>query len=144
MADASQDISDYRDAIEGLLLNGEELEAVFPAALDTAPNSDGPKAIALTTNRLIVCCRRLDRGKSDYWIFRSLPFSRIQEVQLSRSERFRRDRINSDSSVEVYSDRQHGGNPSALTLKYADNAMAREVHDRILTHLLELEARGLP
>ena len=78
MADDIQDISDYRDAIEGLLLTGEELEAVFPAASKLIMDSDEPQVVALTSHRLIACYRRLRSGSYDRWTFRSILFSRVE------------------------------------------------------------------
>jgi len=133
MADDSQDISDYREAIEGLLLNGDELEAVFPAASGPTPDTHDPKAIAITSDRLIVCSRELKRSSSDEWLFRSIPYSQLQEVTLSRRENLRRDRIESESSVLV---QLQGRGSADLRLQYHDPAVAREVHDRILAHML--------
>lgn len=144
MADDSQDISDYRDAIEGLLLNGEELEATFPAALDVTPSSGGPKAVALTSHRLIVCDRVLKRGDSDTWSFSSIPYSKIEGVELTRQERFHRDRIDSRSSVGLLLSPQINGFSIKVELTYSNSAMAREVHDRIMAHLLTVESPGLP
>jgi hypothetical protein len=144
MADGSHDISDYREAIEGLLLNGEELEAAFPAGPKPSPDSDDPQAIAITSHRLIVCHRRLRTGSSDRWTFRSILFSRVEQVELYHEEQFRRDRIEPKASVTLYLGRQESESASKLELRYLDGVMAREVHDRILAHLLTLEARGLP
>lgn len=144
MADDIQDISDYRDAIEGLLLNGEDLEATFPAALDVTPSSVGPKAVAVTSHRLVVCHRVLKRGDSDSWSFSSIPFSRIEGVELTRHERFHRDRIDAQSSVGLLLSPQINGYSIKVELVYSDSVMAREVHDRIMSHLLTVESRGLP
>ena len=144
MADDIQDIADYRDAIEGLLLNGEDLEATFPAGVKTQPDSDEPQALAITSHRLIVCHRRLRSGSYDRWTFRSILFSRVEQIELYREEQFRRDRIDPQASVTLYLSRQASGSDSKLVLRYADSVLAREVHDRILAHLLTLEARGLP
>ncbi len=144
MADDIQDISDYRDAIEGLLLNGEELEATFPAALDVTPNSVGPKAVAVTSHRLVVCHRVLKRGDSDSWSFSSIPFSRIEGVELTRHERFHRDRIDAQSSVGLLLSPQINGYSIKVELVYSDSVMAREVLDRIMSHLLTVVSRGLP
>jgi hypothetical protein len=144
MADDIQDIADYRDAIENLLLNGEELEAAFPASTKTQSDSDEPQAIAITSHRLVVCHRRLRSGTYDRWTFRSILFSRVEQVELYREEQFRRDRIDPQASVTLYLSRQESGSTSKLELRYLDSAMAREVHDRILAHLLTVEARGLP
>src|SRR4051812_18573301 len=133
MADDAQDISDYQEAIESMLLDGEELEAVFPATLNMAPSSMEPKAIAITSDRLVVCSRELKRGSSDDWMFRSIPYSRMQEVTLSRREHLRRDQIASESSVLVHF---HRSGTAELRLHYHDPAVAREVHDRILAHML--------
>ena len=143
MADEIQDISDYRDAIDILLLNREELEATFPAALDVTPNSVGPKAVALTSHRLIVCHRVLKRGDSDNWSISSIPYSKIEGVELTRHERFHRDRIDSQSSVGLLLSPQINGYSIKVELVYSDNTMAREVHDRIHAHLLDVESRGL-
>jgi hypothetical protein len=144
MSDEIQDIADYRDAIEGLLLNGEYLEAAFPASVDATPNSVGPKAIALTSHRLIVCHRVLKRGDFDNWSFNSIPYSKIEGVELTRHERFHRDRIDSQSSVGVLLSPQINGNSIKVELVYTDSAMAREVRDRIMAYLLTVESRGLP
>ena len=144
MADAAQDISDYRDAIESLLLNGEELEAVFPATLKLAPDSDEPQAVAITSHRLIVCHRRLRSGSYDRWTFRTILFSRVEQVELFREEQFRRDRIDPQASVTLYLSRQESGSASKVELRYVDSVIAREVHDRILAHLLTVESRGRP
>ena len=138
MADESQDLSDYRDAIEGLLLNGEELEATFPAGLKTSPDSDEPQAIGITSHRIIVCHRRLKTGSSDRWAFRSILFSQIEGIELMRHENLRRDRIEASASVDVQTAR------AAVRLHDGDTGIAREVHDRVLAHMLTLEARGLP
>lgn len=138
MADEPLDMSDYRDAIEGLLLTGEALEGAYPAASGPSPDSDDPKAVAITSHRLIVCSRQLKRGTSDRWVFRSILFSQIEGIELTRHENFRRDRIEAWAAVDV-----HTGGPD-VRLHYDDNGMAREVHDRILAHMLTLEARGLP
>jgi hypothetical protein len=144
MADEIQDLSDYRDAIEGLLLNGEELEATFPAALKTSPDSDEPQAIGITSHRVIVCHRRLRSGSSDRWAFRSILYSRVEELELQRAEQFHRDRIEASASVTLFVSWQGTGSGGRVELRYGDSVMAREVHDRILAHLLTLEARGLP
>jgi hypothetical protein len=144
VADESHDILDYRDAIEELLLSGEELEAALPAGLTTQPDSDDPRAIALTSHRLVVCHRRLRAGSYDRWTFRSILYSRVEQIELHHEEQFRRDRIDSHSSVTLYLARQEGGTAGKLELRYADSVLAREVHDRILAHLLTVESRGLP
>jgi hypothetical protein len=137
MAEDSQDISDYRDAIEGMLLNGEALEALFAASSNTAPDSlDAPKAIGITSVRLVVCYRHLKREDFDRWSFTSIPFSRIDEVQLARRERFHRDRIESSTSVAIYGGRLADGSSGSLSFDYGDALVAREVHDRILAHIL--------
>jgi hypothetical protein len=148
MTDEAHDISDYQDAIEGMLLKGEVLEATYPAAVDTAPNSDlfqwddgrsdGPKVIGITSDRLIFCNRKLERGKSDEWRFRSIPYARITEVWLDRNEVFRRDRIETFANVTIYGGgRFRDGNSAPVELRYRNAVMAREVHDRILAHMLE-------
>ena len=144
LADEIQDISDYREAIESLLLNGEELEASFPASLEVSPDSDEPKAIAITSHRIIVCYRRLRSGSYDRWTVRSILFSRVEQVELYREEQFRRDRIEPQASVTLYLNRQESGPASKLEFRYREVALAREVHDRVLAHLLAVESRGLP
>jgi hypothetical protein len=144
MADEVQDISDYRDAIEGLLLNGEELEAVFPATAKLATDSDEPQAIAITTHRLVVCHRRLRTGSYDRWTFRSILYSRVEQVELFREEQFRKDRIDPQATVTLYLSLQERASASKLELRYREASMARDVHDRILAHMLTLEVRGLP
>jgi hypothetical protein len=141
MADEILDISDYRYAIEGLLLNGEELEAVLPAASKLTVDSDEPQAIAITSHRLIVCYRRLRSSSYDRWTFRSILFSRVEQLELYREEQFRRDRIDPQASVTLHLSRQESGSASKLELRYQDSAMAREIHDRILAHVLALESR---
>lgn len=138
MADEPLDIADYRDAIESLLLTGEELEAAFPAASGPSVDSDDPRAIGITSHRLIVCSRELKRGSSDRWAFRSILFSQIEDIELTRHETFRRDRIDAWAAVDIQTPR------AAVRLHYADTGTAREVHDRLLAHMLTLEARGLP
>lgn len=138
MADEPLDIADYRDAIESLLLTGEELEAAFPAASGPSADSDDPRAIGITSHRLIVCSRQLKRGSSDRWAFRSILFSQIKGIELTRHETFRRDRIDSWAAVDIRTPQ------AAVHLHYEDSGMAREVHDRLLAHMLTLEARGLP
>jgi len=136
MADDSQDISDYHDAVEGMLLDGEDLEAVLPSS-DDIPNSlDHPAAIGVTSVRLIVCYRALDRGRSDRWGFRSIPFARIDGVELWRDERFRRDRIEASASVIIRRGQLVNGDSGLIELHYPDPTTAREVHDRILAHML--------
>jgi hypothetical protein len=136
MADEIQDISDYREAIEALLLNGEELEAAIPAGLNTQSDSDEPQAIAITSHRLIVCHRRLRAGSSDRWTFRSILFARVQQIELYREEQFRRDRIDPQASVTLHVSGLNGAPTGKLQLIYRDSAIAREVHDRILAHML--------
>jgi hypothetical protein len=141
MADEPQDVADYRDAIDGLLLDGETLEAVAPAALTTTPDTDAPRAVAITSHRLIVCYRQLKRGDADRWTFRSVPYGRIDEVELARTEKFHRDRIDSESTVSVYYRRDRGRDAAPLMFRYQDGAIAREVHDRITAHVLGIPTR---
>jgi hypothetical protein len=136
MADDSQDITDYRDAIEGMLLDGEELEAVFPGGHDSPNSDDRPSAFGVTSVRLIVCYRRLDRDRSDQWRFTSVLYARIHDVSLHREERFHRDRIDTSAEVVVYWSRQRGGDNQSIVLRSSDPAVAREAHDRILAHML--------
>jgi hypothetical protein len=144
MADETLDIADYQDAIHDFLLNGEELEATFPAALDVTPNAAGPKAIAITSHRLIICHRVLKRGDHDNWSLSSILYSKIEGVELTRHERFHRDRIDAQASVGLLLSPKINGYSIKVELQYGDSAMAREVHDRIVVHLLAVEARGLP
>jgi len=143
MADEIQDLTEYRDAIEGLLLNGEELEATFPAALKTSPDSDEPQAVGITSYRIIVCNRRLRSGSSDRWTFRSILYSRVEELELQRAEQFHRDRIEPSALVTLFVSWQGAGSGGRIELRYRDGVLAREVHDRILAHLLTAESRGL-
>jgi hypothetical protein len=136
MADEPQDVADYRDAIEGLMLDGETLEAVAPAALTTAPDTDAPRAVAITSHRLIVCYRHLKRSDADRWTFRSVPYARIDEIELARTEKFYRDRIASESTVSVYYRRDRSRDAAPLRFAYQDGAVAREVHDRVTAHVL--------
>ena len=140
MADEPQDVDDYRDAIDGLLLDGETLEAVAPAALTTTPDTDAPRAVAITSHRLIVCYRQLKRGDADRWTFRSVPYDRIDEVELARTEKFHRDRIDTESTIAVYYRRDRDAAP--LTFRYQDGTVAREVHDRITAYVLGIVSRG--
>jgi len=144
MGDDIDDISDYREAIDGLLLNGEELEAAFPASAKVVCDSDEPQAIGITSHRLIVCHRRLRVGSYDRWTFRSILYSRIEQVDLFREELFRKDRIDPQATITLYLSRPDGGSANKLELRYREAAVARDVHERILAHLLTLEARGLP
>ena len=142
MADEPQDVADYQDAIDGLLLDGETLEAVAPAALTTTPDTDAPRAVAITSHRLIVCYRQLKRGDADRWTFRSVPYGRVDEVERARTETFHRDRIDSESTVSVYYRRDRGRDAVPLTFRYQDSAIAREVHDRITARVLGIVSRG--
>jgi hypothetical protein len=141
MADEPQDVADYQDAIDGLLLDGETLEAVAPAALTTTPDTDAPRAVAITSHRLIVCYRQLKRSDADRWTFRSVPYGRIDEVELARTEKFHRDRIDSESTVSVHYRRDRSRDAAPLTFRYQDSAVAREVHDRITARVLGIPAR---
>jgi hypothetical protein len=139
MADDVQDLSEYREAIEGMLLDGEDLEATFPTGPEIRSKSDhGPQAVGITTHRLIICHRRLDRGSEDWWRFSSVLYSTIIELGLTRTERFHRNRIDRQTDVIVHYGRQHNGAHQELTLAFLDNAVAREAHDRILAHMLAI------
>jgi hypothetical protein len=128
MADDSHDLSDYRDAIEGLLLDGEVLEAVFPAT--PTADSDDQNALGITSHRLIHCERILRKSSHDRWVFRTVLYSHVEGLDLTRHETFRRDRIEASSAVGLKL-RQ-----DAFRWHYKEVRMAREVHDRILTHML--------
>jgi hypothetical protein len=139
MADEVQEISDYREAVEGMLLDGEELEATFPTSPEIRSKSDsGPQSVGITTHRLIICHRRLDRGSEDWWRFGSVLYSTIVELGLIRTERFHRNRIDRHTNVIIQYGRQYNGNHQELTLVFLDNAVAREAHDRILAHMLAI------
>jgi hypothetical protein len=140
MADLAQEITEYRDSIDALLLNGEELEAVFPADVNVAPDSDEPKAIGITSHRLIVCHRRLRPGSSDRWRMRSILYSRIEEIELSRDEDLRREQIEARVSVRVHYRRLSSGTAARIDLQHSNPVRARELHDRILTHMLAVES----
>ena len=128
MADDSQDILDYRDAIEGLLLDGEVLEAVFPAI--SSADSDLRSALGITSHRLIHCERALKKGSHDHWEFRSVLYAHLAGLRLTRHENFRRDRIEAWSSIDLKL------GLDIVHWHYNEIRMAREVHDRILTHML--------
>jgi hypothetical protein len=128
MADDSHNLSDFCDAIEGLLLDGEVLEAAFPA--ETSSDAHGQHALGITSHRLMHCERALKKGSQDHWVFRSILYSQVDGLELIRHETFRRDRIEAWSAVDLKLRRD------GFHWHYADVAMAREVHDRILAHML--------
>src|SRR5215208_3306662 len=125
MADDIPDISDFRDAIEGMLLDGEELEATIPTALRLDLSSDSPQVIALTSHRLLLCRRQLKSGSYDCWTFRSVMYAHIVDVEFERSEQFRRDRIDGKTSVRLGFRKERGPMSTGLDLEYRDNAVAR-------------------
>ena len=136
MADDAEGMADYREAIESLLLDGEELEAMLPAGESVAPDSDDPKAVGVTSHRLIVCYRRLRAGTSDRWRLRTIPYASIDEIGFGREEQLRREPIETSASVLLTLRRAGDVHATRLEFQYRALAVARELHDRIAGHLL--------
>ena len=70
------------------------------------------------------------KGSHDRWIFRSVLYSHVEGLDLTRHEKFRRDHIEAWSAVGLKL-RQ-----DAFHWHYKEVRMAREVHNRILAHML--------
>lgn len=138
MANDAPDIAAYRQAIEDMLLSGEVLEALIPSILDdkTIGNSHrlAPHAIAITSHRLIAYRHRIWRGDWEEWFTESVPFSKIDDLQLSIMKLLKRG--GTSYSLSIWLAPQYGGYSRHIDLALSDVSSAREAHDRILAHML--------
>jgi hypothetical protein len=138
MADRRRGTTDYEQAIQAVLLAGEQLVAVYSTTHGDDRGSDSyesrPDAIAITSHRLIIYEHYLWRGDREDWSLESVPYSRIERLKVSASLDLNRRRPS--GYIEIVLRSTYGSHSLRVSTPMSDPDTARLAHAQILAKLL--------